>query len=62
VATKGIDFKSDDRSPIALAGFFKKLARADPMANFDHDEHTTSARRWQMARQLAQQLARKDAP
>ncbi len=49
-------------SPIALAGFFRKLARADPMANSDHDDHVASARRWQMARKLAGELEVGSAP
>lgn len=42
----------------ALAGYFKKLARADFMANADQGDHPSSARRWQEMRQLAEELTR----
>jgi predicted Zn-dependent protease len=41
---------------MALAGYFKKLARADVMANADHDNHPAAARRWHATRALAEQL------
>lgn len=45
-----------------LADYFKKLARADPMPNFDSREHPAAARRWKAARELAEQIDRTDAP
>lgn len=45
--------------PLALAGYFRKMVRADPMANFDSREHPASARRWRAARELAAQLSAK---
>ena len=41
---------------LKLAGYYKKLARADAMANFSSREHPASAQRWQAARTLAAQL------
>lgn len=42
--------------PKALANYFKKLARASRLANFDTVSHPAPARRWQAARELAQVL------
>lgn len=41
---------------LKLADYYKKLARADAMANFSSREHPASAQRWQAARTLAEQL------
>jgi predicted Zn-dependent protease len=46
-------------APLALAGYFKKMAHADPMANFDSREHPAAARRWRAARELAAQISAK---
>lgn len=42
--------------PLKLAGYFKKLAHADPMPNFDRREHPAAARRWKAASELAKKL------
>jgi predicted Zn-dependent protease len=41
---------------LKLVTYFKKMARADPMANFDSREHPASARRWQAMRKMAEDL------
>ena len=43
---------------LALAGYFKKLARVDAMANFDHDDHPAASLRWRNARELAAELSK----
>lgn len=47
--------------PLKLAGYFKKLAHADPMPNFDHREHPAAARRWKAAKELAETLNQRQA-
>jgi len=47
---------------LKLVGYFKKLVRTDSMTSFDHRDHPASARRWQAARQLADELNRIKAP
>ncbi|HSY28880.1 MAG TPA: M48 family metalloprotease, partial [Burkholderiaceae bacterium] len=42
--------------PLGLANYFKKMANADPMSNFDSSEHPSAARRWQAMRELAKEL------
>ncbi len=42
--------------PLGLVTYFKKMAHADPMSNFDSREHPSTARRWQAMRELAKEL------
>jgi len=42
---------------LALAGYYKKLVRSDPKANFAYRDHPASAQRWQSAHQLALELS-----
>ncbi|MGO4380883.1 M48 family metalloprotease [Pseudoduganella sp. RAF19] len=43
--------------PMALAGYYRKLARSSDNPNFDSFAHPAPARRWIAARELAQKLA-----
>jgi predicted Zn-dependent protease len=48
-----------------LVNLYKKMAHADPAANFDSLEHPSAARRWQEMKSLSNELNRKatnDAP